>query len=160
MGEGENDMDIENKEKIEKIIEGCEILRLALPDGAFPYLVPVNYGHIKEDGGIIFYVHGSKKGRKVELIRKHGTCGFELEQTYGVIKKETACEHSFRFDSVIGTAKISIVDDDNEEEKKKGLGAIMKQLTGKGDWEYDEGYMKAVAIIKIEVIEMTYKHME
>ena len=58
-------------QKIVQIIDECEILRLGLADGEYPYIVPVNFGYTVEGEQICFYIHGAQAGRKYELLRSH-----------------------------------------------------------------------------------------
>lgn len=39
------DREITDFNEIRKIIDACEILRLGLADGDFPYIVPVNFAY-------------------------------------------------------------------------------------------------------------------
>lgn len=62
------DREITDFNEIRKIIDACEILRLGLADGDFPYIVPVNFAYTVTDGQICFYIHGAVAGRKYELL--------------------------------------------------------------------------------------------
>lgn len=45
---------------------------------------------------------------------------------------DIACDFSAKFQSVVGTGKISIVED--REEKLKGLNFLMRQTSGNAEW--------------------------
>ena len=51
--------------------------------------------------------------------------------------------------------EISIVDD--REEKLKGLNVLMKQTSGKAEWQYSEEMVNAVAVYKVDVNEISCK---
>ena len=45
-----------------------------------PYLVPLNFGFERTEQGVTFYFHSAVAGRKVELLRRQPTVGFELDR--------------------------------------------------------------------------------
>lgn len=73
------DREITDFNEIRKIIDACEILRLGLADGDFPYIVPVNFAYTVTDGQICFYIHGAVAGRKYELLCRNPVCSFEMD---------------------------------------------------------------------------------
>ena len=44
------DREITDFDEMIKIIEKCDTCRLALNDGEYPYIVPLNFGHEVKDG--------------------------------------------------------------------------------------------------------------
>ena len=50
---------------------------------------------------------------------------------------------------------ISIVDD--REEKLNGLNVLMRQISGKAEWQYSEEMMHAIAVYKVDVNEISCK---
>ena len=73
------DLAVTEKEQIDAIIQSCDCVRLAFADGTHPYIVPLSFGYHREDGVSKFYFHSAAAGRKVELCRKLGYAGFELD---------------------------------------------------------------------------------
>ena len=63
--------------------------------------------------------------------------------------------YSYGFQSIIGTGEICILE--NDEEKIHGLKMIMKQNSGKEEWDFDKKMIDAVAVIKISVEELSCK---
>ena len=72
-------------EKIRAVIDACAVCRLGLQDGRGVYVVPVNFGHTVEGGRHVFYFHGAAEGRKVDLVRRNGWAGFELDTGYRLL---------------------------------------------------------------------------
>ena len=72
-----------------------------------------------------------------------------------MIEGDTACDFSSIYQSIIGTAKLQLVED--MQEKEMALNLIMRQASGKDVWEYKEGLLKAVAVFKLEVEKMSCK---
>ena len=152
------DREITDPHKIDGIILQCDCLRLAFADGALPYIVPLNFGYLNKQEGPVFYFHGAKEGRKIDLVRKCGIAGFELDTKHTLHTHDKACLHSFGYQSLIGTGKVSIVD--KTLEKRAALELIMRQCTGKSGWEFDERALDATAVIRLEVDEMACKEHE
>ena len=57
--------------------------------------------------------------------------------------------------SVVGTGNLHLIEDDDE--KRKGLNAIMKQTTQKAEWSYSDEMVKAVAVFRLDVEKMSCK---
>lgn len=68
---------------------------------------------------------------------------------------DIACDFSAKFQSVVGTGKISIVED--REEKLKGLNFLMRQTSGNAEWQYSEEMINAVAVYKVDVNKISCK---
>ena len=49
--------------EILSILDKAKVLHLGLVDGDEPYVVPMNYGYVMEDGKLTVYLHGAKVGR-------------------------------------------------------------------------------------------------
>ena len=67
----------------------------------------------------------------------------------------TSCNHSARFQSVIGTGRVSFVD--AAEERKAALQSIMRHNTGRDDWEFSDAMAEAVRILRLDVTELSCK---
>ncbi len=68
--------------EIIKILDNAKVLHLGLVDGDEPYVVPMNYGYIMENGKLTIYLHGAKRGRKIDVMRENPKVFFEAE--YGI----------------------------------------------------------------------------
>ena len=86
---------------------------------------------------------------------KSPNIGFEIDGKYELLEADIACDYSAKFQSVIGTGKISIVVD--KDEKIKGLNILMKQASGKDTWTYSEEMLNAVAVYRINVEKLSCK---
>lgn len=149
-----NDREITDPNNIADFIAKEQILRIAFYDEGDIYIVPVNYGY-SYDGQYTFYFHGAKAGRKYELAKKTPKVGFEIDGNYSLLVGEMACDFSATFQSVVGTGILSVIDDN--EEKVKGLNAIMKQTTSKAEWGYSNEMLEAVAVFRLDVDKMSCK---
>lgn len=149
------DREVTDAAKIEKIISQCKYCRLGLNDDGRVYIVPVNLGYKIENGNYIFYFHGAKEGRKIELIRKNGYAGFEMDTNASLMTAETACGHSEYFQSIIGEGKIRMIED--PAEKIEALRLIMEHNTGKSDWDFPDKVVEATGVIRLDVEELSCK---
>ena len=61
------DREVTELEAVKEIIRQCDVLRLGLADGDYPYIVPMNFGWEEKEGRLYFYLHGAAEGRKAEL---------------------------------------------------------------------------------------------
>ena len=149
------DREVTDPQKIRDVIRKCKCCRVGFCDRGQVYIVPLNFGYEQNDGEDVFYFHGAKEGRKIELIRQSPEVGFEMDTDHELVEGDIACQYTARFLSVIGNGVISMVTE--TEEKKKGLSIIMEHNTGKRDWSFDERMLEAVAVFKIVVKEMSCK---
>ena len=150
-----SDREITDPQQIRAFITAEQILRIAFIDDEEVYIVPVNYGYVCEERKSIFYFHGAREGRKYNLSLNAPTVGFEIDGNYQPLTHEQACKFSASFQSLIGTGQVQIVTD--EGEKKKGLNAIMAQVSEKSEWSYSEQAMEKVAVFRLEVKTMSCK---
>lgn len=146
---------VTDQKKLMQIIERCHCIRIGFACEGQVYIVPVNFGYVFEDGRYTFYFHSAKEGRKMQLIKANPAAGFEMDTGYALKTAASACGHSAYFQSIIGQGRVSIVE--NTAEKKKGLWAVMKQETGRSEWEFQEKMLEAVCVWKLEVSELTGK---
>ena len=149
------DRAVTDPEKIQAVIDGCEICRLGFQDGSGVYVVPVNFGHIWENGQHVFYFHGAAEGRKLDLVRQNGWAGFELDTGYQLRPGETACAYTAAFQSVIGEGPIRVVEDPSE--KRRALAAILRQGTGREEWTFPDGAADAVCVLRLEAEALSCK---
>lgn len=149
------DREVTDSIKINEIISGCHCCRLGFYDEGEVYIVPLNFGFTEENGKRTFYFHGAKEGRKIDLISKTHSAGFELDTNYELHEGETACQYSAAFLSVIGTGHVEFVE--APAEKEAALQAIMFHNTGKNNWSFTEAMLNSVCIFKMEVEKISCK---
>ncbi|MGB6064261.1 MAG: pyridoxamine 5'-phosphate oxidase family protein [Desulfomonilaceae bacterium] len=143
--------EITDKETIEAILRKALVCRIGLSDGNLPYVVPVCFGY--KDGCI--YVHSSREGRKIEIIKRNSNVCFEVDVEAELVRAEIACKWSMKYKSVIGFGKASIVD--GQSEKMTALNIIMEHYSGISSHEYEPRPFELAAIIKIQIERMTCK---
>ncbi len=147
--------EITDMNKILEILDKAKVLHLGLVDGDEPYVVPMNYGYTWENDKLTLYLHGARRGRKLDVIRANNKVFFEMECDIVPFEGEVACKYGITYASIMGRGKAEISED--PEEKMKALSVLMKTQTGK-DFEFNEKLVSVVAVIKIEVSDFTAKH--
>lgn len=140
---------------VAEILNKSKVLHLGLVDGDEPYVIPMNYGHTFEDGKLTIWLHGSKTGRKYDVIRKNPKVFFEMSCDIEPFEGEVACKYGITYSSLMGRGIATIVEDVNE--KMAALSSLMKTQTEK-DFEFNEKLASVVNIIRIDVSDYTAKH--
>lgn len=149
------DREVTDFNTIINIIDECDILRLGLADGDFPYIVPVNFAYTVEDEQICFYIHGAMAGRKYELLNKNPLCSFELD-----IPLEMDCiveqkDVTMRYKSVMGKCKVEFLEG---EEKQSAIDdIIMARYEATRDFDYNRSAVARTAVAKLIVTEISAK---
>lgn len=147
--------EITDMNKILEILDKSKVLHLGLVDGDEAYVVPMNYGYTYENDKLTLYLHGARRGRKIDLMRANPKVFFEMECDLNPFEGDVACKYGLSYSSIMGRGLAEIVED--PEEKMKALTFLMKTQTGK-DFEFNEKLVSVVAVIRIDVSEFTAKH--
>lgn len=153
------DREVTEMEEIQQIFDECKVCRIGIMDENGPYIVPVNYGYVREEGKVILYIHGAREGKKIDLIRKNANVGVEIDYRHELVEGDTACQYSYYYASIIGKGAASIID--NPREKLKALNVIMEHQTGEHlmNSKKNPNLEKAVAIIRIDLNEYSCKNI-
>lgn len=116
------DREVTDFEQIVGIIDKCQIVRLGLASGDFPYIVPVNFAYTVEGTQIYLYIHGAMAGRKYELLSKNPNCSFEMDipiQMDCIYEKKDV---TMRYESVMGKAEAVFLEG---EEKQRAMDEVI-----------------------------------
>lgn len=149
------DREITDSARIVDIIDRCTCCRIGFYDGKEVYIVPLNFGYEIKNNSYIFYFHGAKEGRKIDLIQAYPNVGFEMDTNYRLNEADIACGYFARFQSIIGNGIVSMVSE--TAEKEHGLSLLMEHSTGKKDWDFVEKTLNSVAVFKLEVAKLSCK---
>lgn len=141
--------------KIRDILSACDCCRLGLSDDGRVYIVPLSFGFTEQDGRFTFYFHSAKEGRKIRLLTQNGCAAFELDCSYQLKEGPTACSHSALYQSVTGFGRVTFLT--QHEEKKQALLAIMRQNTGREDWEIPEAALDNLCTFRLDADEISCK---
>ena len=151
------DREVTDKNEIIKIIDKCDVCRIALSKDNTPYIIPMNFGCIYENGRLILYFHCAKEGKKLDIIKSNPAVCFEFDCSVNIIPGDTACKYSLDFESVVGSGNIIIVGDGEIKEKQKALSLIMKKYAPEKTFEFSGTDIDSVTVLKLFADEFTGK---
>ena len=146
---------ITDETQIMDILDKGKVLHLGLAVDNEPYVVPMNYGYIKEDGKLVIYLHSAVRGKKLDMIRTNPKVFFEIDCDLLPFESELPCQYGISYSSVMGKGTARIVED--VEEKKQAMSILMKTQTGK-EFTFEDRLVSIVAVIRIDVDAYTAKH--
>lgn len=146
---------ITDEKIIREVLEACKIIHIGIQDGDGVYVVPTNYGYTYADGKLTFFTHGAKSGRKWDLIQKNPHVGFEIDTGFQLVDGgEVPCNFSNAYGSIIGSGRMSVVEDN--EEKCRIMTNLMKVQADR-DFSFTPAMVEPLGVAKIEVEEFKCK---
>ena len=80
-----HDREVTDFNEMIRIIEKCDVCRLALNDGDDPYILPLNFGVELKDDRVILYFHGADSGKKYDLLAKDNRVSFEVDCSHRLV---------------------------------------------------------------------------
>lgn len=149
------DREVTDFDRILRFIDGCDIVRLGLADGDFPYIVPVNFAYTVEGQQLRLYIHGAMAGRKYELLRRNGQCSFEMDTALGLECLPAQGDATMRYRSVMGRAAVRFLD--GEERQRAIDEIIMARYDETRDFDYDRSSVPHTAVACLTVLELSAK---
>lgn len=149
------DREITGTAEILEIIGRCQVLHLGMVDDGKAYIVPLNFGVEAQDETLIFYFHGAKNGRKMNVLSKNPQVCFEMEAEMKLYEAEVPCGWTAYYESVMGEGKVTILEE--EADKIAALSCLMRCNGFEGDMEFNPGHLRATAVCKLEVTQISAK---
>ena len=157
------DREIRDMDRIMKILSRETVCSVAFHDEPCPYLIPMNYGAVMENGVITLYFHGASEGTKLELLQKNPQVSFSVVSGADVrLVCDEPCRSACGFESVCGSGLAEIA---KPSEKKKGLTALMNQIGRPHGKTFDgqvfpDAAVNGITVWKITVDRITGKRHE
>lgn len=148
------DREITDFQEIIKIMETCQICRLALNNGTYPYILPVNFGMEVVDKTVTLYFHGAKEGTKYDLMRADPHACFEMDCETILCSKESEGNCTMSYKSVIGQGTVEFLEGD---ELLHALDVLVAHYHPEG-FAYDKSFIPSTNVWKLNVESMTAKH--
>ncbi|MGN0408594.1 MAG: pyridoxamine 5'-phosphate oxidase family protein [Bacteroides sp.] len=150
-----NDKEVTDFDEKLAVLRQCEILRIGMSDGGFPYIVPVNFGLEEENGQVRLYFHSAAEGRKVDILKKNPEVCFETDYGFELKKAPLACNWTAKYRCVMGVGKVEPVTE--KEEKTRAFEVIMEKYGFPGMPEFDISAVERTNIYKLSVEEFSVK---
>lgn len=156
------DREVSDFSQIQQLVKNCHVIRIALFDEEYPYIVPVNFGNIWEGEQLKLYVHGARQGKKINLINANSAVAIEMDDKHELIETgDVAEDYSYAYQSLIGFGHAQIITD--LKQKTRALNALMEHETGRSLPDFNpipERIIKATSIIEIILDRYTMKAHE
>lgn len=150
------DREITDLNEIYSIMKKCDSCSVAFFDNEFPYIVPLNFGIEFNNNQFTLYFHGAPAGTKLKLLSQNSHVAFEMSCSHKLLLGETACASTMEYESVCGNGIMTLL---SENDKKQALTHLMSQYQNKASFEFDENELKAVAVMKLEVKQISGKRL-
>ena len=149
------DREVTDIDTIIGIIDECEIIRIGLADGNFPYIVPLNFAYIADEGNICFYIHGAMAGKKYEMLKMNPYCSFEMDIPLMLECLPEKRDVTMRYKSVMGKCRVEFLEG---EEKQTAIDDIIMARNEKTrNFDYNRAAVAATAVARLTVTEISAK---
>ena len=149
------DREVTDPKQLEKILRECTAVHIGTQDGAGLFVVPMNYGYTLEGDRLTLYVHSAQEGRKVAAFRNGGVVAFEMDCGHALRGADTACGHSYTYQSIMGSGTIRELTEAGA--KRAALELIMEHMTGRGSWDMPDASLERTAVFAIQADQWTGK---
>lgn len=147
------DREVTAKEDMIAIMKKCDVCRIALNNGDYPYILPLNFGMEVKDGKVELYFHGAMEGMKYDLIQKDNRASFEMDCEHRLVTEIERGSCTMAYESVIGQGHIEVLAD---SEKYEGLCILMKHYHQE-EFPFDQAVIPRTKVFKLVVDHMTGK---
>ena len=83
---------VTDPEQILHILDTAKVLRLGLAVDNEPYVVPMNYGYVMEEGKLTLYLHSAVRGRKLDMVRTNPRVFIEMDCDWKPFEGRVPCQ--------------------------------------------------------------------
>lgn len=142
------DREVTDRNQLEEILKACHAVHIGAQDGDGMFVVPMNYGFHLEGDRLTLYVHSAQEGRKVAAFRNGGAVAFEMDCGHALRGADTACGHSYSYQSIMGSGTIRELTEAGA--KRAALELIMEHMTGRGSWDMPDASLERTAVFAIQ----------
>jgi hypothetical protein len=143
---------IQNREAINNIIRECKTCYLAMSDGEFPYVLPMNFAL----NGDSIILHSAQSGRMWETLKKNpNVCiNWTLGEDLKWQNVRVGCSYRVKSKSVLVEGKAEIVAD--FDEKTRCLKLLMQQYSDR-EFKFSKPAVENVGVIKVAIEKISAK---
>jgi nitroimidazol reductase NimA-like FMN-containing flavoprotein (pyridoxamine 5'-phosphate oxidase superfamily) len=149
------DREVLERGDLAAILEKADACRIAFAVGGEPYIVTLNFGFEWKGELPLLYFHCAREGRKLEAMRANSRVCFELDADHELATGDSPCSWGMRFASIVGYGTLSEVE--SEAERVAGLDSVMRHYGWIGAADYEAGPLKATAVLRLRVSELSGK---
>ena len=149
-----NDREIRDFGEILEVMKKCDVCRIAMQGGEYPYMVPLNFGMAVDGQQITLYFHGAQTGMKYDLLSRNNKVCFEMDCGHMLFTEMERGNCTMCYESVIG---FGVVEDVPEEQKKEALDILMEHYPVPAGFHYNEAIVPHTRVLKLTVESLTGK---
>ncbi len=141
--------------EIEDVLRSTRVCRVALIDGAYPYIVPMCFGYNLTGEKLEIYFRCEEKGKKMDLIKLNGNAAFEIDKLHDIMKIDYDLGFAAHYHSIAGTGTIEVV---TGIDKITGISLLIKKyFGGTSESKYSEQMLNSCAILKLTANQLCCK---
>lgn len=148
-----SDRELTDLEEIVRVMEQCDVCRLAFHDGEYPYILPLNFGLERTGDRITLYFHGATEGKKYRLVERDNRVSFEMDCGHRLHYDRERGYCTMSYQSVVGRGRLEFVPDG---EKARALGILMAHYHS-GDAFFHPAAIPRTAVLRLRVEALTGK---
>lgn len=148
-----SDREVTDRAEILDIMRRCDVCRLALNDGGYPYILPLNFGMDTQNGRVTLYFHGAAQGRKYDIISRDNRASFEMDCSHRIVTRPERKSCTMEYESVIGRGRIEMV----EGSEKLAALKLLNAHYGAQKLEINQAVAQRTTVMRLVVEDMTAK---
>lgn len=149
------DREVTDINQIKRILDDCKTCHLAMVDNGQPYVIPLSYAYLLDDGILTLFFHSAKEGRKIKILHENSAVCFEMCcEGEPIFAEKTPCNSGYYFSSVHGFGNAQFVDD--IDEKCSALTLLMKHQASI-DVDFTPVQVDSVCVFKVVATGFTGK---
>lgn len=149
------DREVTDPAIVEKILQAGSVCHLAMARNNMPYVVPLNYGYIWEDGRLVLLFHSANAGKKLDILEENPHVFFSISIGHELIAGERPCDTSMRFSCLMGQGEAEILRDPGQIRETMEL--FMKSFPAPPVMEWRDSLFSHMACIRVMVAEWSCK---
>lgn len=149
------DREVTDPAIVEKILQESSVCHLAMARNNIPYVVPLNYGYIWEDGRLILLFHSAKAGKKLDILEENPRVFFSISMGHELIQGERPCDTSMRFSCLMGEGEAEILREAGQIREIMEL--FMKNYPAPPVMEWRDSLFSHMACIRVTVTDWSCK---
>lgn len=150
-----SDREITDPAHIDSIVNTARFMHVAYCDEAGITMIPITYVAEKTPSGYVLWAHGAKDGRKFKAFSAGVEIAFEINIGIDPIFSEDPKSNSWKFQTVIGNAKSSVVEDMSE--KQRVFALLVEHHTCRPSAPIDPMMAEVTALFRFEVTSLSAK---
>ena len=151
------DREITEWNELLEVVQLCDVCRLAINDGEYPYILPLNFGYDAENGKITLYFHSAREGYKTELFQRESRASFEMDCRHQLQYFPERGYCTMSYESVIGRGRIRILEGD---EKVHALQRLMDHYHKTPGTYFNPAAIPRTLVYALEAEQLTGKRKE